>query len=99
MRPVLEELPAPVEPAVEARPVVGPEATPHGEVVGAIQHVDRVHLDAADVLREADDPGCGQRAAPRTREMLARQEQRGDGPQRHAHAPAPGRRTFHAPAP
>jgi len=53
VRPVLEEQTLAVDEAVEIRALVRPEAAPHGEVMGALEHVDRVDLQPAYVLGEA----------------------------------------------
>src|SRR4029453_6078459 len=56
VRPILEEQTTPITNAIEARPLIGPEAAPRGEVVRALEHVDRVELEAAHVLDEAREP-------------------------------------------
>ena len=52
--PVLEHVPAVVDPAVERLPPVGTEPGEHGQVVGPGQHVHGVDLQEAHA---ADDPG------------------------------------------
>jgi hypothetical protein len=51
--------------------------------VGALEHVDRVHLHAADVFDEPTQARRGERARPRQRQMLPFEEERGDGVQRN----------------
>src|SRR5688572_11965339 len=49
-------------------------------MVCAVDHVDRIQLQAADVLDESGERRCGQSAREGTIEMLARDEQRRDRP-------------------
>src|SRR5262245_41823939 len=79
VRPVLEEQPAPVHEPVEARTVVGAEAAPHRQVVRALEHVDRVELKSADVLDEAREARRRERGGVGSRQVLALEEERGDG--------------------
>jgi hypothetical protein len=53
--------------------------------VRAVQDVDGVHLDAAHVLGEADEPRRGQRRCARPREVLSLEKERADGVQGHDH--------------
>jgi hypothetical protein len=48
----------------------------------ALEHVDRVHLEAADVLDEPYEAGGRERAASRPGQMLSLEEERGDRAQR-----------------
>ena len=89
MSPVLEEQAATVSDAVERGAVVRPEATPDRQVVSALEHVDRVHLQPANVFHEAAETPGAERRDTRASEMLALEEERGDpGPRdddgRHA---------------
>ena len=70
MRPVLEEEPAAVDEAIEARPLVGAEAAPHREIVRALHHVDRVHLETAHVLDEPGQAVGREAVGARTTQML-----------------------------
>jgi len=54
--------------------------------VGAVENVDRVQLDPADVLHEAAKAWRGQRGRVRPGEVLALEEKRRDGAQRNAAA-------------
>src|SRR6185503_9543241 len=76
---VLEEETASVDEPVEPRAVVRAEAAPQGEVVRAIEDVDRVELETARVLDESHEPPGRQPAGAREPEVLALQEERGDG--------------------
>ena len=78
MGPVLEEEPPVVDEPVEPRAIVGAEATPHREIVGAVQDIDGIHLDAAHVLDEAAEAGRGQPGRARSGQVLALEEQRAD---------------------
>src|SRR5262245_41519386 len=82
MRPVLEQHATPIDEAIERAAIVDAEPAPRREVVRAIEHVDRIHRYAARVARERDERTTGQPAAARTVEMLAGEEQRGDGAER-----------------
>src|SRR5213595_2817337 len=53
VRPVLEEQPASVDEPVEPRALVRAEAAPYRQIVGALEHVDRVQLEPTHVLDEA----------------------------------------------
>jgi len=86
VRPVLEQPPALIDLAIEPRPVVRPESAPDRQVVRALQDVDRVELNPADVLDEAAQARRRQRGRARPGEMLALQEERGDGAQRNRRA-------------
>jgi len=79
VRPVLEQDAFPVEQPVERRAVVDAEPVPQRQVVRALEHVDRVELDAAGVRREALEAPGGQAPAARAIEVLALDEERGDG--------------------
>ena len=95
VRPVLGQEPPAVDEAVEPRPLVGPEPAPQGEVVRAVEHVDRVELEPARVLDELEEPPGGQPAGARAGEMLPLEEERGDGAEgelRDRHAPSQGAR-------
>ena len=59
--------------------VVGPEAAPQREVVGALDHVDGIDLESPDVLHEGEQGGGGEPPGPRPREVLAGQEEGGHG--------------------
>jgi hypothetical protein len=50
--------------------------------MGALEHVDRVELHAADVLDEANQTPRAERMTARPRQMLALEEERPDGVQR-----------------
>src|SRR6185295_13796063 len=76
--PVLEEEPAPIDQAVEPWPVVGAEAAPDREVVGAVEDVDRIHLDPTHVFDEARQARGTQAVGPRPGQVLALEEQGGD---------------------
>ncbi len=76
---MLEEEPAAVDEAIEARPLVGAEAAPHREIVRALHHVDRVHLETAHVLDEARQSVGRQAMGARATEMLPVQEERPHG--------------------
>ena len=82
MRPVLEQQPTLIYEAIEARAIVAPEATPYRQVMGAIEHVDRVELHAADVFDEANQTAGAERVTARPRQMLALEEERPDSVQR-----------------
>ena len=58
---------------------IGTEAVPQRQVVGAIDHVDGVELEAAGILDETREVGGGETPAARAIEVLALQEQPGDG--------------------
>src|SRR5262249_32657328 len=68
--PVREEETAAIDEPVEPAAVVGAEPAPEGQVVGAVEHVDRVELEAARVLDETDQSLRCQGACPRLPEML-----------------------------
>ena len=89
--PVLEEEAAPIDDPVEPRAIVGAEAAPHGEVVGALEHVDRVELETAHVLDEAGEPVCGEGQRARPREVLTLEKERGHRAQRNGRAGHPDR--------
>jgi hypothetical protein len=82
VRPVLEEQATAIDQAVERGPVVGAEAAPHREVVRTVQDVDRVELDAADVLREPDQASRRERRRARSQQMLPLEKEPGDGGRR-----------------
>ena len=75
MRPVLEEQPPAIDQPIEALAVVGAEPAPDGQVVGAIEDVDRVHLQAPDVFDEATQAPRRQPGRARPREVLALEEE------------------------
>ena len=77
--PVLEQEPPAVDEPLHGRAVVGSEAAPQREVVGALDHVDGVDLEPPDVLHEGQQGGGGEPAGPRPREVLAGQEEGGHG--------------------
>ena len=83
VRPVLEQQAPAVHEAVEPCAIVRPEAAPERQVVRPVQHVDGIHLDAAHVLDEPDEPSRRERAAARPGEVLAREEQRRHRAQRN----------------
>src|SRR5437667_118945 len=62
--------------------VVRAEAAPHREVVGAIEDVDGIQLEPADVFDEATEAPGGQRGRAGAAEVLPLEEERGDGAQR-----------------
>src|SRR5213596_3876581 len=78
MRPVLEQEPAAVDEPVEPRAVVRAEAAPHREVVGAIEDVDGIQLEPADVFDEASEAPGGQRGRAGAAEVLPLEEERRD---------------------
>jgi hypothetical protein len=78
VRPVLEQQALVVDEPVEVPAVVRAEAAPQGEVVGAVEDVDGVELEPADVLDEAGQAPGRERRPPRLPEMLAFEEERGD---------------------
>ena len=80
--PVLEEEPAAVDQPVEPGPVVGAEAAPDREVVGPVEHVDRIHLQPAHVLDEARQARGGEPVGARPGQVLPLQEQGGDRAER-----------------
>src|SRR5207247_5487589 len=86
VRPVLEEQPPTVDHAIQPCAIVGAEPAPQREIVRALQHVDRIHLDAADVLREATETLRRQRGRARAREVLALQEERANRARRDRRA-------------
>jgi hypothetical protein len=86
VRPILEQDAAPVYELLQRLPVEGTEAAPERQVMRAIDDVDRVELEPADVLHEACQAPRRQPARERTIEVLARDEERGDGAARE-HAP------------
>src|SRR4030095_11959696 len=61
---------------IEPRGVVRSKAAPDREVVGAIEDIDRVELQAAHVLDEAAQPAGAQGGRSRPGQMLALQEER-----------------------
>ena len=79
VRPVFQEEAAVVDEPVEPPSLIRPEAAPHREVVGALHHVDRVHLDAAHVLDEARQTVRSQAMGARATEVLPVQEERPHG--------------------
>ena len=78
VRPVLEQQPAVVGEAVEGAPIVGTETAPNREVVGPVQHVDRIDLEAARVLDEAQEARGGEALLAGAVEVLALEKERGD---------------------
>src|SRR5262249_31057497 len=85
-----EEQPAAVDEPVEPRTVVRAEAAPHRQVVRAVDNVDRVELDSADVLDEAREARRRECGGLRPRQVLALEEERGDSAETNAaarHAP------------
>ncbi len=76
--PVLHEEPAAIDETVEARAIERPEAAPDREVVRAVDHVDGVHLDAARVLREAEEAAGRERVAAGPPEVLPVEEEGAD---------------------
>jgi hypothetical protein len=79
VRPVLEEDATPVDEPLERAAVVDAEAAPQGEMVRALDDVDRVELDPAGRRREAFQARRGETAGARAIEQLARQEERAHG--------------------
>ena len=79
VRPVLEQQAPPVDEPLERGAVVRAETAPERQEVRALQHVDGVELDAAHVLGEADEARRGEPARARPVEVLALEEERGDG--------------------
>ena len=79
--PVLEEQPPAIDEPIEPRAVVRSKAAPDREVVGTVEHVDGVELQAAHVLDEAAQPAGAQGDRPGPGEMLALQKERPDGVQ------------------
>jgi hypothetical protein len=79
--PVFEQQPLAVHQVIEAVVLVGPEAAPGREVVRSLEDVDRVELQAADALGEADEPRRRERLRAGPSQMLALQEERRDGAQ------------------
>src|SRR5206468_3273299 len=82
VRPVLEEQPTIIDESIQPRAIVGAEPAPQREVVRALEDVDRIHRDAADVLREATETPGRQRGGARARQLMPLDEQRADGAQR-----------------
>src|SRR6185295_2137044 len=79
-----------VDEPVEPRAVIRAEAAPHRQVVRALEHVDRVELNSADVLDEAREARRCERGGVGPRQVLALEEERGDGAETDAarrHAP------------
>ena len=64
--------------AVEGAPIVGTETAPNREVVGPVQHVDRIDLEAARVLDEAQEARGGEALLAGAVEVLALEKERGD---------------------
>jgi len=58
------------------------EAAPQREVMTPLDHVDGVDLEPPHVLHEGDERAGGEGPRPRPDEVLAGQEQPGDGPAR-----------------
>jgi hypothetical protein len=79
MSPVLEQDAAAVDESFERRPPIRTEPAPQGEVMRAVHHVDGIELDAPGILGEADEARRGQPAGARADEVLALEEERGDG--------------------
>ena len=63
MRPVLEQHAPAVDQPVEGGAIVGAEPAPERQMVGALDDVDRVELDAAVVLGEAREARAVSRRA------------------------------------
>jgi hypothetical protein len=82
VRPVLEEQPSAIDQAVEARAVVRSEPVPDRQVMGAVDDVDRIELDAADVLGEANEAGRRERDGPRAVQVLPLEEEGPNGSDR-----------------
>src|SRR4030095_13432934 len=78
--------PVATPPRFEPRPVVRAEPAPHRQIVGAVEHIDGVELDPADVLHEPPQARRGEGGRVRPGEVLALEEERGDGAQRNARA-------------
>ena len=83
VRPVLEERAPAVGQFVEGGPVVGAEPAPHGQVVGAIDDVDGIELQAPRIRQQCPDARGGEGAAARAAQVLALEEEGGNRPKRN----------------
>ncbi len=92
MRPVLEEHAPVVDQPLERALGEDAEAAPEREQVGPRDDVDRVELDPAGRLGEAREVGGGKSPVARPIELLAREEEVGDGAQGNARRGRHGRR-------